>query len=77
MILRYLERFATHTLRSHWDGTRVISRNNEVPKPTIALDYNYAKKPKNIDTVTSFFVTPIDQARMSFRWEKRWVIFGN
>lgn len=26
-------------------------RTNEAAKPTIALDYNYAKKPKNLDGV--------------------------
>ncbi len=30
-------------------------RTNEAAKPTIALDYNYAKKPKNIDTVNHFY----------------------
>ena len=28
---------------------RYLDRTNEQAKPTIALDYNYAKKPKNLD----------------------------
>ncbi|CAF1602955.1 unnamed protein product [Rotaria sp. Silwood1] len=30
---------------------RYLERTNEAAKPTIALDYNYAKKPKTIDTI--------------------------
>jgi hypothetical protein len=56
MILRYLERF----IAKHSDGSQrrtffFIFRTNEAAKPTIALDYNYAKKPKNIDTVNNFY----------------------
>lgn len=28
---------------------RYLERTNEAAKPTVALDYNYAKKPKNLD----------------------------
>ncbi len=55
MILRYLERFVKKLSDSSHKTTFFVFRTNEAAKPTIALDYNYAKKPKNIDTVNYFY----------------------
>ena len=55
MVLRYLERLVDRVFDfdQEYFNALLLSRTNEAPKPTVALDYNYAKKPKNIDTVNS------------------------
>ena len=71
MVLRYLERLVDWVFDFYQEyfNTLLLSRTNEAPKPTVALDYNYAKKPKNIDTVNSLFLSSpvyVDECHLGY-----------